>query len=150
VCVVTVHALLHIADSIEISGPVWASWAFPMERYCGLLLPAAKSRRFPFSSIDRYVTELAQLTQIKTYHRLHNSLSFQPPKSGVAGQFSDPSCKYLFIFRRHLVLTLSLQIQPAYYFPHASLTPSHPRWQIKLPSLSQPDLILRLLKFGHI
>ncbi|CDO74857.1 hypothetical protein BN946_scf185004.g7 [Trametes cinnabarina] len=30
-CPVTVHALLHITDSIEATGPVWASWAFPME-----------------------------------------------------------------------------------------------------------------------
>jgi hypothetical protein len=64
-CPVTVHALLHIADSIEASGPVWASWAFPMERYCGLLNPTIKSWRYPFSSIDRYVTEVAQLTQLR-------------------------------------------------------------------------------------
>lgn len=30
-CPLTVHALLHIADSIEAMGPVWCYWAFPME-----------------------------------------------------------------------------------------------------------------------
>jgi hypothetical protein len=93
-CPVTIHALLHIADSIEASGPMWAYWAFPMERYCGSLLPAIRSRRFPFPSIDRHVLEVAQLTQIKMYHRLGNTLSFQPPKLGVAGLFSDPACRY--------------------------------------------------------
>jgi hypothetical protein len=93
-CTVTIHALLHIADSIEAAGPMWAYWAFPMERYCGSLTPAIRSRRFPFPSIDRYITEVAQLTQIKTYHQLHDALSLQLPKSDAAGQFSNPECGY--------------------------------------------------------
>ncbi|THH16136.1 hypothetical protein EW146_g4451 [Bondarzewia mesenterica] len=51
-CPVTIHALLHIADSIEACGPVWAYWAFPMERYCSLIRPAIKSRKHPFASLD--------------------------------------------------------------------------------------------------
>jgi hypothetical protein len=92
-CPVTIHALLHIADSIEASGPMWAYWAFPMERYCGSLIPAIRSRRFPFPCIDRYVTEVAQLTQIKMYHRLHDTLSLRPPKLDVVGLFSDQACE---------------------------------------------------------
>jgi hypothetical protein len=95
-CVVTIHALLHIADSIEASGPMWAYWAFPMERYCGSLIPAIRSRRFPFPSIDRYVTEVAQLTQVKMYHRLHGTLALRPSKLDIAGLFSDKACGYLF------------------------------------------------------
>lgn len=91
-CPVTVHALLHIADSIEASGPVWATWAFPMERYCGFLTPAVKSRRFPYPSIDRYVKEIAQLTQVKLMHRLFDSLRLRKPKGDLPGQFSDPGC----------------------------------------------------------
>jgi hypothetical protein len=63
-----------------------------MERYCGSLAPAVKSRRFPFASIDRYVTELAQLVQIKVFHRLGDVLSLWAPKGAIAGQFSDPAC----------------------------------------------------------
>jgi hypothetical protein len=96
-CLITIHALLHIADTIEALGPVWATWAFPMERYCGSLTPAVKSRRFPFPSIDRYVTELAQLTQVKMFHRLEDVLSLRAPKGVIAGQFSDPACKYFFL-----------------------------------------------------
>lgn len=93
-CPVTIHALLHIADSIEASGPVWAYWAFPMERYCASLIPAIRSRRFPFPSIDRYVTEVAQLAQIKVNHRLHDALSLRPPKLDVSGLFSSRACGY--------------------------------------------------------
>jgi len=95
-CVVTIHALLHIADSIEASGPMWAYWAFPMERYCGSLIPAIRSWWFPFPSIDRYITEVAQLTQVKMYHRLHDVLALRPSKPGIAGLFSDKACGYLF------------------------------------------------------
>ena len=92
-CLVTIHALLHIVDSIEASGPMWAYWAFPIERYCGSLTPAIRSRRFPFPSIDRHITELAQLSQIKMFHRLHDVLSLRAPKRDVTGRFSDPACK---------------------------------------------------------
>jgi hypothetical protein len=91
-CPVTIHALLHIADSIEASGPMWAYWAFPMERYCGSLVPAIRSRRFPFPSIDQYVTEVEQLTQIKMNHRLHEALSLKAPKLEVSGLFSSRAC----------------------------------------------------------
>ena len=64
-CPLTIHALLHIADSIQASGPVWTAWAFPMERYCGALQPAIRSRRFPYSSLNCYVVDWARLTQIK-------------------------------------------------------------------------------------
>ena len=45
-------------------GPVWAYWAFPMERYCGDVVRNIRSRRFPYASINRYVTLRAQLTHI--------------------------------------------------------------------------------------
>ena len=69
-CPLTIHALLHIADSIKAIGPVWATWAFPIEHFCGSLLPAVKSRCFPYASLDRHVTEGAQLLQIKLAHNL--------------------------------------------------------------------------------
>ena len=86
----TVHALLHIADSIRLAGPVWAYWAFPMERYCGSLLPAIKSRRFPYTSLNRYVLDQARLTHIKLLYDCDQQLSLQPPtrQSGVV----LPSC----------------------------------------------------------
>ncbi|KAG8900769.1 hypothetical protein FRC00_011291 [Tulasnella sp. 408] len=77
VCTLPIHSLLHIADSIRSMGPVWCYWAFPMERFCGSLLPAIKSRRYPYASIDRRVTELSQLHQIKVIYGLHQELDLR-------------------------------------------------------------------------
>ncbi|KAG9042182.1 hypothetical protein FS837_011179 [Tulasnella sp. UAMH 9824] len=58
-------------------GPVWCYWAFPMERFCGSLLPAIKSRRYPYASIDRRVTELSQLHQVKIIYGLRQQLDLR-------------------------------------------------------------------------
>ncbi|KAJ7854394.1 hypothetical protein B0H14DRAFT_3449595 [Mycena olivaceomarginata] len=44
-CTLPVHALLHVADNIRQIGPMWCHWAFVMERFCGSLVPAVKSRK---------------------------------------------------------------------------------------------------------
>lgn len=92
-CPVTVHALLHIAGSIKSMGPVWCYWAFPMERYCGSLQPAIRSRRFPYRSLDRHVVETAQLTQIKTVYGIAEELSLTSPPRQIPGSFTCDSCK---------------------------------------------------------
>ncbi|KDQ53412.1 hypothetical protein JAAARDRAFT_137326 [Jaapia argillacea MUCL 33604] len=91
-CPVTIHTLLHIADSIEASGPVWVSWAFPMERYCGYLQPAIKSRCFPYACIDQHVLNLARLAHIKLVYNLKQELSLKPPCTADLrrGEFSNP------------------------------------------------------------
>ncbi|KAI0052945.1 hypothetical protein FA95DRAFT_1482442 [Auriscalpium vulgare] len=97
-CPVTIHALLHIADSIKMSGPVWASWAFPIERQCGLLQRAIKSRRNPYVNLDNYISDAAQLNQIKLVYNLSVNLSLKPPaqdKNGISlPQY--PKCRLLF------------------------------------------------------
>ncbi|CAE6478594.1 unnamed protein product, partial [Rhizoctonia solani] len=75
VCTSTVHALLHVADGIEAMGPVWCYWAYPMERYCGSLLPAIRSRRHPFANIDRRVQDLAMLYHIQQLYHIDLDLS---------------------------------------------------------------------------
>jgi hypothetical protein len=70
ICPLTIHALLHIAPGIKFCGPVWCYWAFPMDRYCGSPQPGIRSLRFPWVSIDRYLIETAQLTQIKTIYNI--------------------------------------------------------------------------------
>ncbi|THU85149.1 hypothetical protein K435DRAFT_601979, partial [Dendrothele bispora CBS 962.96] len=56
--------LLHIADSINDCGPVWAYWTFATERYCGYLSPKFKSRRYPWANIDNFVLADARLSHI--------------------------------------------------------------------------------------
>ncbi|KAJ7612408.1 hypothetical protein DFH06DRAFT_1147325 [Mycena polygramma] len=69
-------------------GPSWCYWAYPMERFCGSLLPAIKSRRHPWASIDRRILELAQLFQIKAIYSLSTTLDLRPrrkiEKSGMS------------------------------------------------------------------
>ncbi|KAF9040964.1 hypothetical protein BJ165DRAFT_1493585 [Panaeolus papilionaceus] len=87
-CPLTVHALLHIADSIRENGPVWVSWAFPMERHCGILLRAIRSQRHLYVSLSAFVAAKAQLKQIRLKYNLTEvSLIFTDPMY----QFSIPT-----------------------------------------------------------
>ncbi|KAF5315316.1 hypothetical protein D9619_007521 [Psilocybe cf. subviscida] len=88
-CPLTVHALLHIASGIRTMGPVWCYWAFPMERYCGKLQWAIRSRRFPYPSLDRFVTEDAQLTQIQAMYNLFDELSLKRSRKDCPGSMRD-------------------------------------------------------------
>jgi hypothetical protein len=76
-CPLTIHALLHIADSIEALGPVWCYWCFPVERYCGHLLRTVKSRRHPYASINIAMVREAQLLHIKIIFNLEERLSLR-------------------------------------------------------------------------
>jgi hypothetical protein len=97
-CPLTIHALLHIAPTIRAMGPVWAYWAFPMERYCGDLLRHIKSRRFPYPNINSYVTSCAHLTQITLLYDLHGKLDLLPPKSDERN-ISFPLCMFPIIIK---------------------------------------------------
>ena len=93
-CPLTIHTLLHITDSIKDTGTVWATWAFPIERFCGLLLPAIKSHRFPYANLEQFVTKGTQLLQIKLTRDLQEVLALRPQKHAIQGQFTHDSCKY--------------------------------------------------------
>ncbi|KAJ7575263.1 hypothetical protein C8J56DRAFT_801640 [Mycena floridula] len=89
-CPLTIHGQLHITSSILIAGPVWCYWAFPMERYCGVT--RGKTRRcHPFASLDRFVIEDSQLTQIKTVYDKVEALSLKPPPAKPSLMFQDPA-----------------------------------------------------------
>lgn len=60
-CTLTIHALLHLPYYIRQTGPLWASWAFVMERFCGHLLPAVKSNVRPYETLDNYIQRRAQM-----------------------------------------------------------------------------------------
>ena len=81
-CLLTIHALLHVADGIDACGPVWAYWAFPMEHYCALLQRAVlNSRWHPYMTLDNFIAEDAMLSQIMTRYELHSKLSLQPEQT---------------------------------------------------------------------
>lgn len=85
-CLLTIHALLHVADSIEAVGPAWAYWAFPMERFCGRLQRCIKSRRFPFANIDTFVVADARLKQLGLRWRITDMLKLKPIRQPSALQ----------------------------------------------------------------
>jgi hypothetical protein len=90
-CPVTVHALLHIADSIRAMGPVWAYWAFAMERFCGTLKRSIRSRRFPLASLERFVLERVQLDQIANIYNIVDDLALRS-RPTLRGIYSHPDC----------------------------------------------------------
>jgi hypothetical protein len=87
----TVHGLLHIADTIERIGPVWAWWSFPIERQCGHLQRQITSKRYPFANLDNYITQAAQLKTAKLiYNIAEEDLSLERPvKKKVAFELDD-------------------------------------------------------------
>jgi hypothetical protein len=87
-CPLTVHTLLHITDSIEAMGPVWAYWAFLMEKFCGKLLCHIKSCHHPFASIDSYITAVVQLEQIKNQYNAYDQLALLLPKEANSQEFT--------------------------------------------------------------
>jgi hypothetical protein len=69
-CPLTIHALIHIPFYIQRTGPLWASWAFVMERFCGHLLPAVKNRIRPYEHLDNYVQRRAQMQIVSKIYDL--------------------------------------------------------------------------------
>lgn len=97
-CPLTIHGLLHIAPSMRSTGPVWASWEFPIERFCGTLLPAVKSRRFPYASLSNYAVEVAELKQIALIYDLEDELALKDPDDAPLedpADFAAHGCKSL-------------------------------------------------------
>jgi hypothetical protein len=91
-CPLTIHALLHIGPTIRALGPVWAYWAFPMEHYCGTLSRNIKNRRYPFISLNNYVSASVHLTQVQSIYNLFEELSFDH-KPSKDGQLKLKECK---------------------------------------------------------
>ena len=83
----TIHALLHIADSIAMAGPVWTYWDFPMECYCGYLVWAIKSHRFPY--LSNHIRNVALLHAIALMYNLNLIFTWSQPS---AKGFSTPEC----------------------------------------------------------
>ena len=75
-CPLTIHALLHIPYYMRKTGPLWASWAFVMEWFCGHLLPTVKNHTWPYEHLDNYVQ---QHTQMQIVSKIYNLPSLARP-----------------------------------------------------------------------
>lgn len=100
-CIVTVHALLHIADSINAVGPVWTVWAYPMERFCGQLQRAVKGRHFVWAAIDNWALRMAQVAHVRyAYHLSRETYSFdQPSKPSTTSLANCEECTLCPVYR---------------------------------------------------
>lgn len=97
--------MLHIADSIENTGPCWATWQFPMERMCGMLLSLARSHLHPYQNIINNVHTWEILNHLRFYNAAYMAI-FPPQQvktyanhlvfclSGADEEFYFPSKKY--------------------------------------------------------
>jgi hypothetical protein len=61
------HYLLHIAKFIRNTGPAWATWQYPMERLCGMLLPLVRSRQHPYTNLTNQITIWSQFSHLQCF-----------------------------------------------------------------------------------
>lgn len=64
---ISFHYLLHIAKSIRNTGPSWATWQYPMERLCGMLLPLVRSRQHPYINLTNQITIWNQFSHLQYF-----------------------------------------------------------------------------------
>lgn len=74
-CTLTVHGLLHIPQNIQDTGPVWSSWTFYLERYCGDLQVGIHSKSKPWATLDKRMLYTAYLGQLHALYDLKDELS---------------------------------------------------------------------------
>src|ERR1043165_10198892 len=68
------HSILHIANSIENTGPCWTTWQFPMERICGMLLPLARSKLHPYKNIINNVHIWEMFNHLQFYQNIYSAI----------------------------------------------------------------------------
>lgn len=113
----TIHALLHIPHYIRQVGPLWASWAFIMERFCGHLLPAVKNRVQPYEHLDNYVQRRAQMQIVSCVYKMPSLARPRFNYSADGGEMLTsrevmyPDCK-LFYYIYPLIRLLSVTTVP--------------------------------------
>ncbi|KAF8836319.1 hypothetical protein BDN67DRAFT_862971, partial [Paxillus ammoniavirescens] len=56
--------LLHVAEGIRHCGPIWTTWTFYMERFCGMLQHAIRSHARPWSNLNKSLLHMIYLEQL--------------------------------------------------------------------------------------
>ncbi|KAJ7206334.1 hypothetical protein GGX14DRAFT_367370 [Mycena pura] len=92
-CPLTVHGLLHVADDILFSGPSWTTWTFWMERYCGFLKASLRSKRHPWSNLNKNILHMAYLEQLGVRYDLEAEL-WDPNKLSGKSEYTFEGCKH--------------------------------------------------------
>lgn len=96
-CTLTTHGLLHIADGIRYCGPVWSTWTFFMERYCGMLQRSLRSQTQPWSNLNKVLHNNIILEQLSTRYDVTEELAWWDDhnEDGLAGsERTFGKCKF--------------------------------------------------------
>ena len=73
-CPAVLHGMLHIPQNIYECGPVWTTWTFHLERFCGILQGALRSQSQPWANLNNRITQLAYLGQLGACYNLEDEL----------------------------------------------------------------------------
>ncbi|KAF9528667.1 hypothetical protein CPB83DRAFT_727927, partial [Crepidotus variabilis] len=60
--------LLHVCQNIRFCGPVWTTWTFWMERYCGRLQAGLRSHVYPWANLNNRILGRAYIDAIDLYY----------------------------------------------------------------------------------
>jgi hypothetical protein len=95
-CVLTVHGLLHVTRDIRVCGPMWASWTFYMERFCGILQTGLRSRVQPWANLNRRILHMAYLQVLAAKYNVDDELYVVGSHDGDGprrNETSYPECR---------------------------------------------------------
>ena len=109
-CTLTIHGLLHLCDNIRFCGPVWTTWTFWMERYCGYLNAGLRSRRHPWANLNNRVLHKAYLEQIDIYYDLDNDLKITSDHHLSQQEKVFKECVYFFAAKASTYESARVQI----------------------------------------
>ena len=68
VCTINIHSILHYADWIRDLGPACYFWQFPMERFCRVIKPQARSKSMINTSIANSLILTEHLNHLQFLH----------------------------------------------------------------------------------
>src|SRR5579871_4979987 len=85
VCTINIHSILHFADWIADFGPACYFWQFPMERFCGIIKPMARSKSKLGTSIANGVVIAEHLSHLRFVHP-----DFAEPETTVSEDIHYP------------------------------------------------------------
>jgi hypothetical protein len=108
------HYLLHVADSIKNTGPCWATWQFPMERVCGMLLPLAKSCLHPYKNIINNIYLMESFNYLSYHQEIYQQIFLSKPHPKQYAQHliftnEDYLEEFYFPSKKHVLLESQLR-----------------------------------------
>ena len=92
VCTINIHSILHFADWITDCGPACYFWQFPMERFCGIIKPMARSKSKLDTSVANGVVVVEHLNHLRFVHFYFANLGIPEPEDISYPRLANPIC----------------------------------------------------------